>query len=91
LAEVRQGIAKTFSIPNDLTHILDAKHKLGLLLPQAGSEANIIRRLYLSLGQAGNLPASGAFEKVVNIYGQNVTIRGAVVEGIPRISTAFIK
>jgi hypothetical protein len=60
------------------------------LLSKAGSEANIIRRLYLSLGQAGSLPASGVFEKVVDIYGYNVTIRGAVVNGVPRIATAFI-
>jgi hypothetical protein len=90
LAEVRQGIAKTFSIPNDIKHILDSKHNLDLLLPRAGSEANIIRRLYLSLGQTGSLPASGVFQKVINIYGYDVTIRGAVINGIPRISTAFI-
>jgi RHS repeat-associated protein len=90
LTEVRQGIAKTLSIPNDIYHILDSKHNLGILLSKAGSEANVIRRLYLSLGQAGSLPASGIFEKVVNIYGQDVTIRGAVVNGVPRISTAFI-
>ncbi|HEX9513428.1 MAG TPA: RHS repeat-associated core domain-containing protein, partial [Puia sp.] len=90
LAEVRQGIAKTFTVANDMAHILASKHNLSLLLPMAGSEANIIRRLYLSLGQSGSLPASGVFERVVNIYGHDVTIRGAVVNGIPRISTAFI-
>jgi RHS repeat-associated protein len=90
LTEVRQGIAKTLSIENDIVHILASKHNLSLLLPKAGSEANIIRRLYLSLGQTGGLPTSGFFQKVINIYGYDVTIRGAVVNGIPRISTAFI-
>ncbi len=90
LAEVRQGIASTFANTNSISHILASKHNLGLLLSKAGSEANIIRRLYLSLGQTGSLPASGVFEKVVSIYGYDVTIRGAVVNGVPRIGTAFI-
>lgn len=90
LAAVRQGIAKTLANPNSLSHILASKHNLNLLLTKAGSEANIIRRLYLSLGQSGTLPANGTFETTVAIYGNNVTIRGAVVDGIPRIGTAFI-
>jgi hypothetical protein len=69
---------------------LQSKHGLEVLLSKAGSEANIIRRLYLSLGQTGSLPAAGTFERVVKIYGYNVTIRGAVVNGVPRIGTAFI-
>jgi hypothetical protein len=73
-----------------LEQCLASRHNLGLLLSKAGSEANIIRRLYLSLGQTGSLPISGVFEKVVNIYGYDVTIRGAVVNGIPRIGTVFI-
>lgn len=90
LAEVRQGIASTFANANNFSHIMASKHGLDVLLPKAGSEANVIRRLYLSLGQTGSLPASGVFVKVVNIYGYDVTIRGAVVNGIPRIGTAFI-
>ena len=56
LSEIRQGIAKSLSVENDLIHIFQSKHNLNLLLPKAGSEANIIRRLYLSLGQSGKLP-----------------------------------
>ncbi|HMO31353.1 MAG TPA: hypothetical protein PKE07_00005, partial [Lacibacter sp.] len=58
---------------------------------QYSSESNVIRRLYLSLGQSGGVPANGNFEVSVKIYGYDVTIRGAVVDGIPRIGTAFIK
>ena len=90
LAAIRQGIAKTLANPNSISHILASKHNLNLLLSKAGSEANIIRRLYLSLGQSGALPAAGKFEINVAIYGNNVTVRGAVVDGIPRIGTAFI-
>lgn len=90
LAAIRQGIAKTLANPNSISHILASKHNLNLLLSKAGSEANIIRKLYLSLGQSGALPAAGKFEINVAIYGNNVTVRGAVVDGIPRIGTAFI-
>lgn len=87
---MRQGIANTLANPNNISHILASKHNLAFLLSKAGSGTNIIKRLYLSLGQTGTLPAAGVFEKVVSIYGYDVTIRGAVVDGIPRISTAFI-
>lgn len=50
----------------------------------------LIRRLFLSAGQSGALPSSGNFQIATAIYGFNVTIRGSVVNGIPRISTAFI-
>jgi RHS repeat-associated protein len=91
LTATRQGIAKTLSTSNDIKHILQAKHKLDLLLPKTGGGLNIIRRLYLSLGKSGKLPSTGKFEITVNIYGYDVTIRGAVVNGVPRIGTAFIK
>jgi RHS repeat-associated protein len=89
-AEVRQGMAKTLSNPNNISHILQSKYNLDLLLSKAGSSTNIIKRLYLSLGQSGLLPGVGKFEIVVKIYGYDVTVRGAVVDGIPRIGTAFI-
>jgi RHS repeat-associated protein len=90
LMEIRQGIASTLANPNSIAHILASKHNLDFLLSKAGSGTNIIKRLYLSLGKTGTLPAAGVFEKVVNIYGYDVTIRGAVVDGVPRIGTAFI-
>ncbi len=91
LAAIRQGIAKTLATSNDLVHIFKSKHLFQPLLSKAGSEANVIRRLYLSLGQSGQLPASGNFKIAVNIYGYNVTIKGAVIDGIPRIGTSYIK
>ncbi len=84
------GISKTLRVENSVAHILQAKHKLDLLLPIAGSRINIIKRLYLSVFKSGLLPAAGKFEITTVIYGYNVTIRGAVVDGIPRIGTAFI-
>lgn len=70
---------------------MQSKHKLDGLVKIAGSNRNVIRRLYLSLYQSCKLPASGTFEIVTKIYGYNVTIRGAMVDGLPRIGTAFIK
>lgn len=45
----------------------------------------IIRRL----GAGNDLPASGPFEVVRQIEGQPVHIRGAVVDGTPKIGTVF--
>ncbi|MBX2897714.1 MAG: hypothetical protein KF763_19895 [Cyclobacteriaceae bacterium] len=87
---LRQGIAKTLSNPNSISHIMAAKHNLGPLVQQAGSEANLVRRLYLSLGQSGGLPSNGTFEVTTAIYGSQVTIRGAMINSVPRIATAFI-
>ncbi len=93
LAMFRKGMATTLANKQSVKHIiygsLGHDHKLGLLLKTAGSETNVIKRLYLSLGQQASLPASGTFERVINVYGQNVTVRGAIVSGTPRISTAF--
>jgi RHS repeat-associated protein len=91
LAAIRQGLAKTLANPNNLSHILASKHNLNLLVSKAGSESNVIRHLYLSLGQSGGVPANGNFEVSVKIYGYDVIIRGAVVDGIPRIGTVYIK
>ncbi len=97
LAIIRQGITKTLSNANTIEHIiygsrkLGHSHNLGFLLKKAGSEGNVIKRLYLSLGQQAALPAQGTFQSIITIYGKQVTIRGAVVDGIPRISNAFAK
>jgi len=87
---LRQGIAKTLANPKSLDHIFETKHHFFLLVKTAGSESNVIRRLYLSLGQSGKLPSSGVFRETVVIYGHKVVIRGRVIDGIPRIGTAFI-
>ena len=36
------------------------------------------------------LPQAGLFEETVLVAGRNVTVRGAVVNGVPRVSTMFI-
>lgn len=90
LAMMRKGMAMALANPNNISHIMQAKHGLDGILKIAGSERNVVRRLFLSLGQQSSLPASGTFERIINVYGKQVTVRGAVVDGTPRIATAFI-
>lgn len=95
LAVYRKGMAITLANKQSVKHVLYGSlghdHKLGLLLKTAGSETNVIKRLYLSLGQQASLPRAGTFDRVISIYGKAVNVRGAVVNGTPRISTAFIR
>ncbi|WP_139238228.1 hypothetical protein [Streptomyces aidingensis] len=56
---------------------------------RAGRREQAMRRIVDSLGDVSDLPAAGRFEVSRVIDGENVTIRGVVVNGIPRIGTAF--
>jgi len=77
--------------PNTMRHIFgQARHNLDVLVSALGSEAAVIREAVRGLGRA-TLPQAGAFEVVVVIVGRNVTVRGAVVNGVPRISTMFLR
>ncbi len=73
-----------------LEHVIDpAKHGFGNLVQAAGGRSEAMRAIVDSLRCCG-LPASGPFEVQRVIYGETVTIRGAMVNGVPRIGTAFI-
>ena len=67
-----------------------AKHKLQNVLNMFGGDKvkayNAIERATAQRmsGQAGT------FQTVINVGGTNVTVRGAVVNGLTRISTAFV-
>jgi hypothetical protein len=71
-----------------LGHIFQAKHGFEPLVDQLGSETEVVKAMLNGL--KGQTPASGRFVEVVNIAGQDVTVRGAIVNGIVRITTAFI-
>lgn len=49
-----------------------------------------MRKLVNSLADGAGLPGAGKFGVVKIIDGAKVTIRGEVVDGIPKIGTAFI-
>lgn len=73
--------------PDKLDHIFDPKHNFDPLVRQFGGREAAMEQIVRSIG--GPLPPAGPFEVARNIGGQTVIIRGAVVDGTPRIGTAF--
>ena len=73
---------------NKVNHIFAPKHNLGGLVNQLGGQENTIRATLNAA--SGQLPASGVFNTSVSVGGQNVFIRGSVIDGIPRIGTMYI-
>ncbi|WP_047495389.1 RHS repeat-associated core domain-containing protein [Terriglobus sp. TAA 43] len=73
-------------------HHLFAKsgHNLEVLLRRFGGNEEAA---YSALEQATKeqVTATGQFEQQVSVGGLNVTVRGNVINGMPRIGTAFIK
>ena len=77
--------------PEKLAHVIDpAKHGFGDIVRQAGGRSEAMREITNSLRCSCDLPAAGRFEVQRQIYGETVTIRGAMVNGVPRIGTAFV-
>jgi RHS repeat-associated protein len=72
---------------NKLDHIFAAKHNLDPLVQQFGSRQAAVREILNAL--KGLTPASGTFEETVAVGGQDVVVRGAVVDGVVKIGTAF--
>ncbi len=73
--------------PEKLDHIFDPKHNFEPLVQQFGSREAAMEQIVRSIG--GPLPQAGRFEIAQRVGGQTVVVRGAVVDGIPRIGTAF--
>lgn len=71
-------------------HIFNkAQHNLGPLVSRLGGQENTVRAVLNALN--GKLPSVGTFERVVDVGGQAVVVRGSVVNGVPKIATMFIK
>lgn len=70
-----------------LDHIFVDKHNLGPLVEQFGSREAVAQQMLNSV--KGLTPASGTFEIPVTIGGQTVVVRGAVVNGVTKLGTAF--
>lgn len=78
------------STENKMSHVLDpAKHGLGDLVDEAGGRPEAMRVIVNSLQDGDGLPTNGPFEVTRTINGQQITIRGAMVNGIPKLGTAF--
>jgi hypothetical protein len=88
------GLAQAFSannIPKVLQHVIEpAKHGFAEIVRQAGGSSQALQLIIESLGEGTGMPASGKFQVTRTILGETVTIRGAVVKGVIRISTAFV-
>ncbi len=81
----------TWNTPANLEHVIDpAKHGFSDLVAKTGGREEALRAIMGSLNGAKDLPAVGKYEVNREIAGEVVTIRGAVVNGVPRIGTAFI-
>lgn len=70
-----------------LDHIFAAKHNFDPLVQQFGSREAVVQQLLNGL--KGLTPESGTFEQQIVVGGQKVVVRGAVVNGVTEIGTAF--
>jgi hypothetical protein len=78
------------STENRMVHILDRpEHGLQDLVNAAGGRPEAMRVIVNSLQDGDGLPANGVFELTRTINGQQITIRGAMLNGVPKIGTAF--
>jgi len=73
---------------NNIDHIFAAKHNLGPLVTKLGGQRKTINAV-LNAGN-GKFPTSGVFRFKVNLGGQDVMIKGAVHNGMPKLGTMWI-
>lgn len=73
--------------PRKLDHIFVPKHNLDPLVKSLGSREAVVREMIA--GVRGSVPASGVFEIPIQLGGQTVVVRGAIVNGAIRLGTAF--
>jgi len=74
--------------PSKLDHVFEPKHNFAPLVERYGTRENAMEQIVQSLKGPG-MPEKGVFEVSRTVGDQTVIIRGAVVDGIIRIGTAF--
>jgi hypothetical protein len=75
--------------PERLDHTFADKHKLDGVVQRAGGREEAMRQILDGL--KGHVPSQGRSETVINVSGENVTVRGFVdSDGMIKIGTAFI-
>ncbi|NIJ03423.1 RHS repeat-associated protein [Paenarthrobacter ilicis] len=74
--------------PDKLDHVFVPKHNFDPLVTSYGSREEAMEQIVRNLN-GPDLPTSGEFQVNRLVGGQTVVIRGAVVDGVPRIGTAF--
>lgn len=70
-----------------LDHIFAAKHNFDPLVQQYGSREAVVQQFLTGL--KGLTPGSGTFEQQIVVGSQKVIVRGAVVNGVTKIGTAY--
>ena len=76
------------SRPERLDHTFAPKHNLDGVVERTGGREEAIREMLNGL--RGNVPHNGTFETVIEVSGEQVTVRGFVDNGTIKIGTAFI-
>jgi RHS repeat-associated protein len=87
----RQAIddAVVYAVENKSIHVFGkAAHNLSGYLTTMGGEEAAFRGVVNAL--SGRLTSSGVFETTVSVSGYNITVRGFLSNGIPKIGTMFI-
>jgi hypothetical protein len=79
--------------PNKLNHIFsDPGHNLANLVDRLGSEEAAFNAIQSEAQNAVELGGiTGRYEVVVTVAGQDVTVRGIVMDGVARVGTAFVQ
>jgi RHS repeat-associated protein len=92
-AAARAGTALTPAVLNKIHHIFDKPGRnLDALVEKFGSKVAALAALEeATTEQVVGKGLTGQFEEVVNVGGTDVTVRGAVVNGVVKIGTAFRK
>jgi hypothetical protein len=86
-AEADQAALDHATAASKLDHVFAAKHNFDPLVEQFGSREAVVRE-FLN-GLRGLTPASGTLEQQLVVGGQTVIVRGAVLNGVVKIGTAF--
>jgi RHS repeat-associated protein len=81
----RAAIAYLVNNKNNMDHLFQVGHGLAPLIRKYGSKEEVVKRIVVSLPRMPN----GRFERWRYIGGQLVVIRGYVINGVPKIGTAF--
>ncbi|HEX8103183.1 MAG TPA: RHS repeat-associated core domain-containing protein [Solirubrobacteraceae bacterium] len=81
------AVSATLRDPNKLRHIFDKpEHNLGGLTRELGGRESVVREAVLAVPRR----TTGTFEVSRQVGRYNLTVRGRVVNGVPRIGTVFV-
>ena len=88
------AVESAANVVNKANHIFGqkslAKHGLEDVLKSFGGNKEQAFEAVQKATSEATQGTSGPFEETVQVAGQNVTVRGKVIDGVARISTAFI-